>query len=354
MNRKCFPHIIAIGALVVFLVLGLECASSPSTPTPNRGSGSGTNSSNKPSVSVPDELDNAIRDASNYLNNNIPAGSMIVMLNVQCDSATLSDYVIDELIANAVNDKIFMVVDRQQLDLIRSEQNFQLSGEVDDKLALSIGKLFGAQTIVSGRISFVNDRYRMTIRALEVQTALVQGQYNRNIAAGATITSLMRNSSSPAGGTQSTTARTTGSGSSGTGTTNRTSSRVVPTITSVSVDPDRISVDKGKTQQFAATVNGTNNPDMTVTWAVTGNLSRGTTISNNGILTVANDEIATPLTVTATSTVDTGKKGSVTISVPGGIAALIINNVSSWNSAINTIRNGGNNKREPLKTLDKT
>jgi hypothetical protein len=45
-------------------------------------------------------------------------GSMIVILNVQSDSAALSEYVIDELIANAV--------DRQQLDLIRAEQNFQL------------------------------------------------------------------------------------------------------------------------------------------------------------------------------------------------------------------------------------
>ena len=44
---------------------------------------------------------------------------MIVILNMQSDSAALSDYIIDELIANAVNDKIFKVVDRQQLDLIR-------------------------------------------------------------------------------------------------------------------------------------------------------------------------------------------------------------------------------------------
>jgi hypothetical protein len=97
--------------------------------------------------SDPDELDFAIRDASDYLNDNIPEGSMIVILNVQSDSAALSDYIINELIANAVNDRIFKVVDRQQLDLIRMEQNFQLSGEVDDNLALLIGKFFGAQTI---------------------------------------------------------------------------------------------------------------------------------------------------------------------------------------------------------------
>jgi hypothetical protein len=88
---------------LIFLTIITEgCGSSPSVPA-NSGS----------SYSVPDELDLAIRDASDYLNNNIPKGSMIVILNVQSDSASLSDYVIDELIANAVNDKIFKVVDRR-------------------------------------------------------------------------------------------------------------------------------------------------------------------------------------------------------------------------------------------------
>ena len=146
--------------------------------------------------STKDEFDIAIRDASDYLNDNIPRGSKIVILNMQSDSAALSDYVIDELIANAVNDRIFTVVDRAQLDIIRAEQNIQYSGEVDDKDALAIGKFFGAQYIVSGAFSELGERYRMRIRALNVQTAQVQGQYNRNIVAGATITALMRSRNS--------------------------------------------------------------------------------------------------------------------------------------------------------------
>ncbi|MDR0301963.1 MAG: CsgG/HfaB family protein, partial [Treponema sp.] len=131
----------------------------------------------------PDDLDIAIRDTSDYLNDNIPRASKIVILNIQSDYAALSDYIIDELIANAVNDKIFFVVDRAQLEQIRMELNFQMSGEVDDKSALEIGKFLGAQTIVSGAISELADRHRMRIRALNVQTAEVQGQYNRNISA---------------------------------------------------------------------------------------------------------------------------------------------------------------------------
>jgi len=156
---------------IVLLVLLFGCASTPKAP---------------------DDLDIAIRDASDYLNYNIPAKSKIVILNIQSDYAALSEYIIDELIANAVNDKIFTVVDRAQLEQIRMELKFQVSGEVDDKSALEIGKFFGAQTIVSGAIGEFGDRYRMRLRALNVQTSQVQGQYNRNIAAGKTIAALMK------------------------------------------------------------------------------------------------------------------------------------------------------------------
>jgi hypothetical protein len=140
----------------------------------------------------PDDLDIAIRDTSDYLNDNIPKGNKIVILNIQSDHAALSEYIIDELIANAVNDKMFSVVDRAQLEQIRMELNFQLSGEVSDESALSIGKFLGAQTIVSGTIGELADRHRMRIRALNVETAEVQGQYNRNINKSRLITALSK------------------------------------------------------------------------------------------------------------------------------------------------------------------
>jgi len=321
--------------LLIFIMSG--CSSNPSASA-NSGSEPATSSG-------PDELDMAIRDASDYLNDNIPEGSMIVILNVQSDSAALSEYIIDELIANAVRDKLLKVVDRQQLDLIRSEQNFQLSGEVDDNLALSIGKIFGAQTIVSGRVRQLDDRFRMTIRALAVQTAQVQGQYNRNIFAGKTITALMRSSSS--GVPQISIARTTGSGSSissVTGGTSDTATRTGPAISAVTVSPNNVSVDKGKTQQFSATITGTNNPDPAVIWIVTNNTSGKTTIGEDGVLTVGDDESITPLIVTATSKTDTSKKGSATVAVPGGIEALNVNSAATWNAAVNRIRDGGDNQ----------
>jgi hypothetical protein len=143
-------------------------------------------------TSAPDDLDEAIREASDYLNGHVPNGSKIVFLNIESDSTALSEYIIDRLIGNAISDRTFSVVDRAQLDAIRAEQQFQLSGEVNDETALAIGNFVGAQTIVSGGVTQLGSRYSLRIRALEVQTARVQGQYNRNLNAGETITALMR------------------------------------------------------------------------------------------------------------------------------------------------------------------
>ena len=144
-----------------------------------------------PDISGLDDLSRAIRQVSNYLNSTIPGGNMVAFVNVQSQSPALSDFIIDDLIANAVNDRAFSVVDRRQLEAIRAEQDFQFSGEVDDDTALSVGRFLGAQTIVSGRISTFGGHFRLTIRALDVQTALVQGQYNQNIGTERVITTLL-------------------------------------------------------------------------------------------------------------------------------------------------------------------
>ena len=87
-----------------------------------------------------------------------------------------------------------------------------------------------------------------------------------------------------------------------------------PTVTSVTVQPAAVSVQQGGTQQFAATVAGTNDPADTVTWSVTGGAA-GTTISAEGLLTVGANETAPTLTVRATATADLSKFGESAVTV---------------------------------------
>ena len=86
-----------------------------------------------------------------------------------------------------------------------------------------------------------------------------------------------------------------------------------PTVDSVTVSPSMVTVTKGTTQNFTATVTGTNSPAQGVTWEVTG--GTGSTIDGSGLLTVTAGETAATLTVKATSTVDTSKSGTATVTV---------------------------------------
>jgi hypothetical protein len=68
-----------------------------------------------------------------------------------------------------------------------------MSGEVSDESAQSIGQMLGAQSIVSGTVSRIGSLYRMQVKAIEVQSSGVQGQWSRNIPNSATIAALTGN-----------------------------------------------------------------------------------------------------------------------------------------------------------------
>jgi len=183
---------------------------------------------------IPDELDMTLREVSDYLNESVPKGRKIAFVSVQSDSVALTDYIIDSLVANAVNDRIFSVVDRQQLDAVRAELNFNVSGEVSDKSAQQVGKMLGAQTIVVGKVSQVGDRYRLNIRALETETVKLEGSSNWNIAPGKTIVALMNSK----GGTGYASARSgTSSTTSTSSSTSTSTSKTTQTTTKKQLNP---------------------------------------------------------------------------------------------------------------------
>ncbi|MCL2191138.1 MAG: SUMF1/EgtB/PvdO family nonheme iron enzyme [Treponema sp.] len=87
-----------------------------------------------------------------------------------------------------------------------------------------------------------------------------------------------------------------------------------PTVTGVEISPVTATVERGDTWDFAAVVQGTNDPPQTVTWAVVGGVS-GTSISDAGRLAVAANETAASLMVRASSTLNPAVSGSVAVTV---------------------------------------
>jgi hypothetical protein len=90
-----------------------------------------------------------------------------------------------------------------------------------------------------------------------------------------------------------------------------------PTVTSVTVSSTTSIVEQGKDLTFTATVTGDNSPAQTVTWEVSRSdgAVKDDTKFTGAKLTVAGDEPIGTLTVTATSTVDKTKSGTMDVTV---------------------------------------
>lgn len=87
-----------------------------------------------------------------------------------------------------------------------------------------------------------------------------------------------------------------------------------PGVTSVTVTPSRSTVAAGQSVQLSANVVTTNFAPKSVTWSVN---SEYATVDNSGKVTVLSTAPAsTTITVTATSTYDTSKKGTATVTTP--------------------------------------
>jgi curli biogenesis system outer membrane secretion channel CsgG len=80
---------------------------------------------------------------------------------------------VDELEYRLVNSGKLTIVDRRLLDQIQNEQNFQLSGDVDDNSAVSIGNMLGANVVLTGNISTTGTVQWLSIKALDVKTARI-------------------------------------------------------------------------------------------------------------------------------------------------------------------------------------
>jgi TolB-like protein len=118
-------------------------------------------------------IEGAVVKASEVFAEELPRNSTIAVLSVSSNNVELATFAVDELEYQLVLTKRFTVVDRTTLDKIRSEQAFQLSGDVSDQSAVSIGNMLGASIVITGTISGSGNTQRLTLKALDVKTAQI-------------------------------------------------------------------------------------------------------------------------------------------------------------------------------------
>jgi WD40 repeat protein len=119
-------------------------------------------------------LDTAILEAVRDIENRLPPETSAAVINIISPSERFSSYIIDEITAALVKGKKLTVVERKDLERVREEQNFQLSGDVSDESMRSIGKMLGAEYILSGSCIDLGDSFRLIIKTMNVTTAVVE------------------------------------------------------------------------------------------------------------------------------------------------------------------------------------
>ena len=72
------------------------------------------------------------------------------------------------------------VVERQQIRSVLDEQRLALSGRTDDGVALEIGKLLGAQYLITGNLALARETARLDVRMLRVATGEVIATHKRS------------------------------------------------------------------------------------------------------------------------------------------------------------------------------
>jgi hypothetical protein len=119
-------------------------------------------------------IEGALARAAEQALKNASPKSKIAIVNITAADINYANFIAGELEFIWVNAGFF-ITDRSDLNRIKQEQNFQLSGDVDDATAVSIGKFAGADVIITGSIDGEGNLRRLRLRALNTETAQVIG-----------------------------------------------------------------------------------------------------------------------------------------------------------------------------------
>ena len=171
--------------LFIFLILFIGCFSTPEGSSSNRAL-----SNNTPrftGIINDTALNNAIVESYHYLKSRVRNDAVIGIANFYSPTKQLSDYFVDGLSKQIVDDSIFRLVDIGNLKIIDQEMSRQLSGTVSDETAKRLGQQYGTDYIIIGNIDQLGQTrdYRIKITITNVETTQIQGIFYADIRSNA-------------------------------------------------------------------------------------------------------------------------------------------------------------------------
>ncbi len=152
---------------VAILSQGFRASGSPS--------GTGSNSVKKSTIET------AVNNVFEDLSPSLTAKSKMAVVNISSSNSSEGEFVCEELTLLFVRANKYSIVDRRSLDAIKKEQNFHMTGEVDDNSVVSIGQLLGAEVVITGAITGEGSTKRLRVKALDVKTGQIRAMSSQSI-----------------------------------------------------------------------------------------------------------------------------------------------------------------------------
>lgn len=124
-----------------------------------------------------------VKTSARQLEASLEKGSRVVVVDFKSNSENLSTYLMDALMGQFVANKKITVVDQAHRDIIVNtvnlatikdsvlrEFNAELAGKTEDLQRAGVGKLLGAQYIVSGSCRLIGKSYELQFFAIDVES----------------------------------------------------------------------------------------------------------------------------------------------------------------------------------------
>lgn len=127
------------------------------------------------------DIGTALDQAAEQFSSTLQTGTTIAIVGIASDTEDMSEYMLDELTLRFVQQRRLTVANRANLDAIKKEMNFQLSGEVSDASIQEIGAMAGAEIVIHGSLEQVGDMFFLMVQALDVTTATVEDMYRSTV-----------------------------------------------------------------------------------------------------------------------------------------------------------------------------
>ncbi|MDR2419366.1 MAG: CsgG/HfaB family protein [Treponema sp.] len=124
----------------------------------------------EPELSIKFSLEAALRRSCDTLIETLPDTSSIALISIASDNLKESEFAVKELSFLLLDSRVFNLVERRALESIMRERRFQLTGEVDDTSALSIGHRTGAEIVMTGVINVHESEKYLRLRAIDVES----------------------------------------------------------------------------------------------------------------------------------------------------------------------------------------